>query len=50
MKEKLNLARLSQKELKTIAGGKPVCFCVCRVYPDGSSNLDNTQLVLDRGY
>ena len=40
MKEKLNLSKLSKKELKTVQG-LGSCKCVCIIPPDGSS-YDNS--------
>jgi bacteriocin-like protein len=47
MKEKLNLAELSKKELKKTTGGAIRCFCICKWFPDGSTDLDGNQFVID---
>jgi hypothetical protein len=41
MKRKLNLTNLSQKELKIIKAGEPVCSCRCDGDPTSLLNLAN---------
>ncbi len=44
MKQKLNLTKLSDKELKQTQGGIDFCTCKCWYHPDGSTNLDNVSM------
>lgn len=43
MKNKLNLTRLSRKEIREVKGGRPPCVCACELYPDATSNQVNNQ-------
>ena len=45
MKEKLNLSKLSKKELKATTGGA-TCFCICRLSPERVSDLDFSNFVI----
>ena len=46
MKKKLNLTKLTEKELKSTTGGAATCFCICKIHPEQGSDFDFSNFVI----
>ena len=44
MKQKINLTKLSNKELKHTNGGIDLCICKCLDYPSGYTDFEYTSV------